>query len=190
MVVAVETAEDELPETAVLVFEDVHWADNATLDLVKYLGRRMPVLRALLVLSYRSDEVGPDLRRLKRLVAPRAGDALWRHAAEALMAEGTLVRTGTWLHLPAHAARLSEAEERLAQKLLPMLADGVFDPPLDEGRNVSRESQFQKAQQGIGPRLPLARITALVDPHFHDHRLAVRAANRGRHLRCDAAITR
>ena len=50
----------ELPETAVLVFEDVHWADNATLDLMKYLGRRMPVLRALLVLSYRSDEVGPD----------------------------------------------------------------------------------------------------------------------------------
>src|SRR5207253_136357 len=61
--------------------------------------------------------------------APRAGDALWRHAAEVLMAEGTLVRTGTWLHLPAHAARLSEAEERLAQKLLPMLADGAFDPP-------------------------------------------------------------
>jgi len=75
------------------------------------------------------DEVGPDLRRLKRLVAPRAGDALWRHAAEALMAEGALVRTGTWLHLPAHAARLSEAEERLAQKLLPMLTDGGFDPP-------------------------------------------------------------
>ena len=25
-----------------LVFEDVHWADNATLDLVKYLGRRVP----------------------------------------------------------------------------------------------------------------------------------------------------
>jgi len=39
------------------------------------------------------------------------------------------VRTGTWLHLPAHAARLSEAEERLAQKLLPMLTDGGFDPP-------------------------------------------------------------
>ena len=27
--------------TTVLVFEDVHWADNATLDLVKYLGRRI-----------------------------------------------------------------------------------------------------------------------------------------------------
>ncbi|OWJ56127.1 ATP-binding protein, partial [Inquilinus limosus] len=50
----------EAVETTVLVFEDAHWADNATLDLMKYLGRRMPVLPALLVLSYRSDEVGPD----------------------------------------------------------------------------------------------------------------------------------
>ncbi|HEV2898145.1 MAG TPA: AAA family ATPase [Pseudaminobacter sp.] len=46
--------------TTVLVFEDVHWADNATLDLVKYLGRRVSVLRTMLVLSARSDEIGAD----------------------------------------------------------------------------------------------------------------------------------
>lgn len=57
---ALLNALQDAPETSVLIFEDVHWADNATLDLVKYLGRRMPVLRALLVLSFRSDEVGPD----------------------------------------------------------------------------------------------------------------------------------
>jgi predicted ATPase len=28
--------------TTVLVFEDVHWADHATLDLAKYLSRRIP----------------------------------------------------------------------------------------------------------------------------------------------------
>ena len=28
-----------------LIFEDVHWADNATLDLIKYLGRRISLLR-------------------------------------------------------------------------------------------------------------------------------------------------
>ena len=75
------------------------------------------------------DEVGPDARRLKRLAGPRTDDALWRHALDALVARGTLVRSGTWLHLPDHAARLNEAEQKLAQKLLPKLVDGGFDPP-------------------------------------------------------------
>ncbi|MDB5731793.1 MAG: selB [Variovorax sp.] len=75
------------------------------------------------------DEVGPDARRLKRLAAPRASDALWRQTLAALLAQGALQRSATWLHLPSHAARLSEAEERLAQKLLPALLDGGFDPP-------------------------------------------------------------
>ena len=48
--------------TTVLLFEDVHWADNATLDLVKYLGRRISLLRTMLVLSARSDELGADHR--------------------------------------------------------------------------------------------------------------------------------
>ncbi|MBB4223876.1 selenocysteine-specific translation elongation factor [Variovorax guangxiensis] len=75
------------------------------------------------------DEVGPDARRLKRLAGPRTDDTLWRHALDELVARGTLVRSGTWLHLPDHAARLNEAEQKLAQKLLPRLADGGFDPP-------------------------------------------------------------
>ena len=75
------------------------------------------------------DEVGPDARRLKRLAGPRTGDTLWRHAVESLVARGALVRSGTWLHRPDHAARLGEAEQKLAQKLLPKLADGGFDPP-------------------------------------------------------------
>ncbi|RTD94353.1 selenocysteine-specific translation elongation factor [Variovorax atrisoli] len=75
------------------------------------------------------NEVGPDARRLKRLAGPRTDDALWRHALDELVARGTLVRSGTWLHLPDHAARLNEAEQKLAQKLLPRLADGGFDPP-------------------------------------------------------------
>ncbi|RIX76456.1 selenocysteine-specific translation elongation factor [Acidovorax cavernicola] len=75
------------------------------------------------------DEVGPDARRLKRLAAPRTDDALWRHAIDALLSRAALARSGTWLHLPDHAARLGEAEQKLAQKLLPKLADGGFDPP-------------------------------------------------------------
>lgn len=42
----------------ILIFEDLHWADHGTLDFIKYLGRRIGVLPALMILSFRSDEVG------------------------------------------------------------------------------------------------------------------------------------
>ena len=41
----------------VLVMEDVHWADDATLDLLRYLARRVDQLRVVLVLTYRDDEI-------------------------------------------------------------------------------------------------------------------------------------
>ena len=44
---------------AVAIFEDVHWADEATLDLLRYLGRRIRQTHALLVLTYRDDELAP-----------------------------------------------------------------------------------------------------------------------------------
>src|SRR3984893_1159597 len=51
---------DELErEKALVVFEDMHWADEATLDLLKYLGRRIHRTHAMLAVTYRDDEVGP-----------------------------------------------------------------------------------------------------------------------------------
>ena len=49
----------------ILVIEDVHWADAGTLDLVRFLARRISRLHALLVLTYREDEpAGPALLTL------------------------------------------------------------------------------------------------------------------------------
>jgi DNA-binding CsgD family transcriptional regulator len=45
---------------AVLVIDDAQWADGATLDLLRYLGRRIDSTRALLVLSYRSEALTGD----------------------------------------------------------------------------------------------------------------------------------
>ncbi len=42
--------------TAVIV-EDVHWADGATLDVLKFLGRRIDRSAAMLILTYRDEEV-------------------------------------------------------------------------------------------------------------------------------------
>ena len=41
----------------VWVIEDAHWADGATLDLVRFLARRIGTLRLLLVISFRDDEL-------------------------------------------------------------------------------------------------------------------------------------
>jgi DNA-binding CsgD family transcriptional regulator/tetratricopeptide (TPR) repeat protein len=42
---------------ALFVIEDAHWADEATLDLLRYLGRRIEGTRAVLLVTYRNDEV-------------------------------------------------------------------------------------------------------------------------------------
>ncbi|WP_328421328.1 LuxR C-terminal-related transcriptional regulator [Micromonospora sp. NBC_00389] len=56
---------DELTDSrpgrrTVMVVEDTHWADGATLDLIAYLGRRLARHPALLVLTLRDDEVGAE----------------------------------------------------------------------------------------------------------------------------------
>jgi DNA-binding CsgD family transcriptional regulator len=44
-------------EPAVVVFEDVHWADEATLDVVRLFARRVAGAPVLLVMSYREGEL-------------------------------------------------------------------------------------------------------------------------------------
>jgi DNA-binding CsgD family transcriptional regulator/tetratricopeptide (TPR) repeat protein len=48
----------------VLAIEDLHWADAATLDVLRLLGRRIAGVRALVIATYRDDEVdrSPQLR--------------------------------------------------------------------------------------------------------------------------------
>jgi DNA-binding CsgD family transcriptional regulator/tetratricopeptide (TPR) repeat protein len=42
---------------SLLVIEDVHWADTATLDLIRFLGRRIARVRSLILITYRDEEV-------------------------------------------------------------------------------------------------------------------------------------
>ncbi|HEU4948662.1 MAG TPA: AAA family ATPase [Kribbella sp.] len=55
----------------VLAIEDVHWADDATLDVLRYLVRRIGQLPVVLILTYRDDELDREhpLRQLLGLVA-------------------------------------------------------------------------------------------------------------------------
>jgi DNA-binding CsgD family transcriptional regulator len=47
-----------VPRSAtIVVVEDVHWADEATLDVLRLLGRRLPRAPLLVVATYRDDEL-------------------------------------------------------------------------------------------------------------------------------------
>ncbi|MCW6006095.1 LuxR C-terminal-related transcriptional regulator [Micromonospora sp. CPCC 205371] len=79
-----------------LVLDDAHWADDATLDVLRFLGRRLGPCPAMIVVSFRQDEVGPhhplrvlagDLATLpvvRRLTVPMLSEA-----AVARLAAGT-----------------------------------------------------------------------------------------------------
>ncbi len=44
---------------SIVILEDLHWADDATLDFVRFLGRRIQRTRCLLIATYRNDELSP-----------------------------------------------------------------------------------------------------------------------------------
>jgi DNA-binding CsgD family transcriptional regulator/tetratricopeptide (TPR) repeat protein len=48
------------PGTHVVVVEDVHWADEATIDLLRFVGRRLREARLLLIVTYRDDDLATD----------------------------------------------------------------------------------------------------------------------------------
>lgn len=60
MLAPVISAIRELRPTPVLVFEDLHQADQNTLDLLRFLCPRIEGVPAVIVMSYRSDQVSPD----------------------------------------------------------------------------------------------------------------------------------
>ncbi|ALS62744.1 selenocysteine-specific translation elongation factor [Pandoraea norimbergensis] len=94
-----------------------------------------------------SDEPGLDAARLGRMTWPALEATRWRAIVQALVADGSLTRTGAWLHLPTHRVEMSAEETALAEALLPRIAQGRFDPPWvrDLGRDVSAPEERVRA---------------------------------------------
>ena len=69
------------PGPSVLVIEDVHWADEATLDAITVIGRRIVELPAVLVLTYREGEAGAAHRLHATVSALRVEPARYLHLA-------------------------------------------------------------------------------------------------------------
>ena len=91
---------EELRRPTLVLLEDLHWADQATLDVLRVLGRRADTTESLVVASYREEEVDGDhpLRlvlgeltsalAVSRLSVPRLSVAAVRKLAEPHGADG------------------------------------------------------------------------------------------------------
>ncbi len=71
----------EPAELHVLVMEDVHWADEATVDLLRFLGRRLRDAPVLLIATYRDDGLSRGRSAPRR--AGRPGHATLHQAHRA-----------------------------------------------------------------------------------------------------------
>ena len=60
-------------EKILIVFEDIHWADEATLDFIKFFARRITKLPCLFILTYRDNEInsGHYLRNILGDLSPQ-----------------------------------------------------------------------------------------------------------------------
>jgi DNA-binding CsgD family transcriptional regulator/tetratricopeptide (TPR) repeat protein len=87
-----------------LVLEDLHWADNSTLDLVVFLAHNLDDLPALLLATYRADEPS-SAERMRRLA-----DGVGRSGTGLVLELGPLERDELAALLASHAnASLSTA---------------------------------------------------------------------------------
>ena len=46
-------------EPTVLVVEDLHWVDAASVEVLRFLARRVESMPLALLVTYRDDEIGP-----------------------------------------------------------------------------------------------------------------------------------
>ena len=147
---------DELraaPTPVLVVIEDAHWADDATLDLLKFLGRRIEGAHAVLAISFRDDEVTAShpLRRLigelpsaavRRLDLLRLSEA----AVEALARQAQRPAEGLFAATRGNPFFVAEV----------LRHEGAAVPPTVQDLVLSRYARLR------GPAQAILRVVALV----------------------------
>ena len=115
------------PETVSVALQG---SDALLIAPAELQAQQARILQGLANFHERSpDDAGPELWRLKRMIAPEMEDRLWSCLIDLLIADGKLAQSGRSLHLPGHSVALSEQEQAQAAPLLAALEAGRYDPP-------------------------------------------------------------
>jgi DNA-binding CsgD family transcriptional regulator/tetratricopeptide (TPR) repeat protein len=138
-----------------LVIEDIHWADEGTLDFLRFVGRRVADTKAVVLCTFRDDEIGPDhpLRMVIGDLVPRATthrlkvEALSIQAVEALLGESEF--NATELHRLTGGNAFFVTEVLATASSLP---ESVQDAVLARTGRLSHEARKVVNAVSIAPR--------------------------------------
>ncbi|WP_036226394.1 AAA family ATPase [Marmoricola sp. URHB0036] len=155
------------PGPTVLVVEDAHWADGATLDALRFLGRRMHELPAVLVVSYREDELDLD-HPLRSVLGGLASVEALRLRLERLSPAAVAELAGQHGFDADELFRLTGGNPFFVSELLafsgPAVPPTVVDAVLARFASLGPESQAVVRQLSVVPAgLGLATLRELVD---------------------------
>ncbi|MEP7154434.1 MAG: selenocysteine-specific translation elongation factor [Betaproteobacteria bacterium] len=114
------------------------------------------------------DEAGMDAPRLKRIAMPKLPDSAMNAMVATLMEGGQLVQSGVWLARPAHVEKLNQQDKLIADRALPLIAEGKFDPPWV--RDIARAIGHPEAAiRGVLARLARrGELYAVVKDLYYD----------------------
>ena len=140
----------------ILVIDDAHWADDATIDALAVLGRRAPDLSLLLVVTYRDGEVPADhpLRLVMGDLASSAG-AVWLSLSR--LSSGAVARLGEGHHDPDVLFRLTGGN--------PFFVVEALAAPTGEVPTSVRHAVLARAGRLSAPAREALDMVALVPGH-------------------------
>jgi selenocysteine-specific elongation factor len=116
------------------------------------------------------EDIGPDTKRSRRLAAPRMPEGLWTQLLAHMMKAGKLASRSGFVHLPGHGEQLRAQDKAVAERALPLLLDGKFDPPWV--RDIAVATRLPESQlRSVLARLARTGDVYLVvkDLYYHPH---------------------
>lgn len=140
------------------VVEDIHWADEATLDLLKYVGRRIHLTSSLLLLTYRDDEVGAH-HPLRLLLGDLATSRAVRRITLEPLSAGGVAQLAGGRPVDAHALHdLTGGNPFYVTEALASGTDGI--PPTVRDAVLARAARLSLSGRAVlnaaavaGPRI-------------------------------------
>ena len=134
-----------------LVVDDAHWADGATFDVLRFLGRRIADLPAMLLLTYRDDEVD-DGHSLRNLLGGMTGAETVRLRLAPLTVDGvTALAAGAEVDA-ADLFRLTQGNPFFVTEVLATAPD-VLVPPTVVDAVLARVGKLSPEAQSAVKRL-------------------------------------